>query len=100
MTETTTTVSDKHHQPNYAAVFWSLFFLTMFEIAAANLPFTKIFIILILLALAIVKAGLVALFYMHLKYEKYVIYVIVIFPLILAVILTVSVLLDKVQVFN
>jgi len=45
--------------------------------------------------LALVKASLVALFYMHLKFEKYIFYIIVLFPLLLAVILTVMVLADK-----
>ena len=84
-----------HKQPNYKAVFWSLFFLTIFEITTANLPLAKPIIVLSLVSLAIVKASLVALFYMHLKFEKYVIYFIVLFPLFLAIILTVLVLCDK-----
>lgn len=84
-----------HPQPNYAAVFWSLFVLTILEIGAANLPIPKWGIVVALVSLALVKAGLVALFYMHLKFEKFVIYLIVIIPIILAVILTVLVLLDK-----
>ena len=89
-TETTT-----HKQPNYAAVFWSLLILTIFEIITANLPLPKFPVVLLLVSLAIVKASLVALFYMHLKFEKYVIYIIALFPIFLAVILTVMVLSDK-----
>ena len=84
-----------HKQPNYAAVFWSLLILTIFEIIAANSPFPKFAVVLLLVFLAIVKAALVALFYMHLKFEKYIIYIIVFFPIFLAVILTVMVLSDR-----
>ena len=89
-----------HPQPNYKAVFWSLFFLTILEITVARSPLAKIIIVLGLVFLAIVKASLVALFYMHLKFEKFVIYLIVAFPLFLAVILTVLVLLDKPQILK
>ncbi len=85
-----------HKQPNYAAVFWSLFILTLFEIFVANLhALGKVTIVLLLVFLALIKAALVALFYMHLKFEKLIIYLTVIFPIFLAVILTVLVLLDK-----
>ena len=89
-----------HKQPNYAGVFWSLFVLTIFEIIVANLhQFTKMIIVVSLISLAVVKASLVALFYMHLKFEKFIIYLIVIFPIFLAAVLTVLVLLDKVRVY-
>ena len=84
-----------HKQPNYAGVFWSLLILTFCEIGVANLHYAKPLIVVTLVFLAVIKASLVALFYMHLKFEKYVIYVIVLFPLFLAVILTVMVLSDK-----
>ncbi len=84
-----------HKQPNYAAVFWSLFILTILEIFTAQLPVAKIIIMLLLIFLAIVKAALVALYYMHLKFEKLIIYFIVVFPLFLACILTILVLFDK-----
>ena len=89
-----------HKPPNYAAVFWSLFFLTICELIVANLHFlAKIIIVLSLLTLAVVKAALVALFYMHLKFEKYIIYLIVAFPLFLAAALTILTLLDKGHIY-
>ena len=83
-----------HKQPNYAAVFWTLFILTIFEIITANLPIRKLFIVVTLVLVAVVKAALVALFYMHLKFEKQLIYVIVLFPITLAIALVVMVLTD------
>lgn len=90
-----TTAETTHKQPNYAAIFWALLILTLFEIATANMPFPKAAVVLGLVFLAMIKASLVALFYMHLKFEKLIIYFIVAFPLFLAVILTVMILADK-----
>ena len=84
-----------HSKPNYGRVFWSLLFLTIFEIVTANSPFPKFAIVLLLVFLALMKASLVALFYMHLKFEKFVFYLIVLFQLLLAVTLTVIMLSDK-----
>ena len=85
-----------HKQPNYAAVFWALLILTICEIITANLHMVaKPIIVVSLVFLAIVKASLVALFYMHLKFEKYIIYFIAIFPLFLAAFLVLMVLADK-----
>ena len=89
-----------HPQPNYKAVFWSLFILTIMEITVAKSPLAKVLIVVLLIFLAIVKAALVALFYMHLKFKKLIIYLIVAFPLFLAAILTVLVLLDKPQILK
>lgn len=85
------------HKPvNYGAIFWALLVLTILEIIVANLHmFGKPVIVVGLIFLAIVKASLVALFYMHLKFEKFIIYFIAIFPLFLAAILTLMVLADK-----
>ena len=85
----------EHKQPNYAGVFWSLFVLTILEIVAANAPIAKTFSVIALVTLAVMKASLVALFYMHLKFEKQLFYMIVFFPLLLAFILTLMVLADK-----
>ena len=57
-----------HKRPNYVGVFWSLLILTVCEIAMANMPFAKVIVVLSLVFLAIIKASLVALFYMHLKF--------------------------------
>jgi len=84
-----------HKRPNYAAIFWALLILTIFEIIVANLPAAKPFAVAGLVLLAMIKASLVALFYMHLKFEKFVIYLIVIFPLFLAAVLTLMILADR-----
>ena len=84
-----------HKAVNYGAIFWALLVLTICEIIVANLRvFAKPIIVIGLVLLAIIKAALVALFYMHLRFEKLLIYIIVLFPLFLAAVLTLMVLSD------
>jgi len=54
-------------RPNYVGVFGVLAVLTAIELGVTYLPVPKI---LILIPLAILKAALVALFYMHLKIDR------------------------------
>ena len=58
------------HSRPYGRIFLSLFVLTVFEIFVANLHFARPLIIVTLVFLAFVKAALVAMFYMHLRFEK------------------------------
>jgi cytochrome c oxidase subunit IV len=79
---------------NYMLIWGALFALTVIEVGVAFLAFAKITIILILIALAIWKALLVALYYMHLKYEPRRMWVLAASPLPLAVILVAAVLME------
>ncbi len=63
-------MSGHAHSRPYGRIFLSLFVLTIFEIFIANLHFAKAPIIVTLVFLAFVKAALVAMFYMHLRFEK------------------------------
>jgi cytochrome c oxidase subunit IV len=61
---------NSHKHPNYMAIFWWLFGLTVVEVGFSvffDLP--KVVMILGLLGFAVVKAALVALYFMHLKFE-------------------------------
>ena len=84
----------EHAQPKYSRIFWALLILTVFELIVANLHIQKQITILSLVFLAICKASLVALFYMHLKFEKLLLYIIITVPLILSVVLTLLVMTD------
>jgi len=53
--------------PNYLGVFITLVLLTAIEIGVTYLPVPRI---PILIPLALLKAGLVALFFMHLKFDR------------------------------
>ena len=84
----------EHAPPKYSRIFWALLILTVFELIIANLHFLKTAMVFSLVSLAIIKACLVALFYMHLKFEKLLLYIFMIIPLILSVVLVLLVMLD------
>ncbi len=86
----------EHAQPRYGRIFWALLILTILELFIANLHLAKQLTILTLVFLAVVKAVLVALFYMHLKFEKILLYVIIGIPLVLSFILTLLTMTDAI----
>lgn len=57
----------RHTRPNYLAVFIALAVLTAVEVSVTYLPLPRI---PILVPLALAKATLVALFYMHLRSDR------------------------------
>ena len=79
--------SDSHSEPNYMGVFWWLLFLTILEIIIAVIPngplFSNLLQGFLLITTAVAKAALVALYFMHLKYEKRILGAIAFSPLIL-----------------
>jgi cytochrome c oxidase subunit 4 len=80
-----------HPHPNYIAIFFYLAALTAVELGIAFLPWPKSVLIALLLFLAVWKALLVALYYMHLRFEPNRIRILAIAPLPLAVILVLAV---------
>jgi caa(3)-type oxidase subunit IV len=63
--------TQEHPAPNYMSVFWWLLFWTIAEIAWALLPHhTKLALASGLVVCAVIKAVLVALYFMHLKWER------------------------------
>jgi cytochrome c oxidase subunit IV len=87
---TTTT----HDEPNYMGVFWWLLILTIIEIAVIYLPITKLAIAIMLIVLAVTKAALVALYFMHLKFERTTLGLVALSPFILCVFLILMLLPD------
>lgn len=86
----------EHKAPNYYLIWLILFVLTLAEVGVAfvsSMP--KQVLILVLLAMAIWKAVLVAMYYMHLKFEPRTLWVMVLAPFPLAVILIVIVLSER-----
>jgi cytochrome c oxidase subunit 4 len=83
-----------HAHPNYLGVFLALALLTGVELGVAFLPWPKMVLILLLLGLAVWKALLVALYFMHLRFEPNRVRILAIAPLPLAVILIVAVLME------
>lgn len=82
--------------PNYIGVFIGLAVLTAIELAVAFLPWPKRTIILLLIFFAVWKALMVALYFMHLRFEGNRLRFLVIAPLPLAVILVATVITEYV----
>ena len=96
MTSTTPTTTG-HKRPNYILIWLYLFVLTVVEVSAAFLShIPKKWLILILLFFAVWKALLVALFFMHLKFERWRLRIIFMIPLPLAAILVTAAIMEKV----
>jgi cytochrome c oxidase subunit 4 len=74
-------------QRTYIGVFGALAILTALEVVVTYLPLPRI---PVLVPLALIKAGLVALFYMHLKYDRRVFAAVFAMGLLLGLILTLT----------
>lgn len=83
-----------HTEPNYIGVFWWLLALTILEIAVIYMPFARIMIVILLVGLALSKAALVGLYFMHLKFERLTLGIIALTPLILCIFLILMLLPD------
>ena len=79
----------------YLKVFVGLAVLTAVEVGIALFAFNPTLRIIILLGLAAAKAGLVALYYMHLKYDDRILSIISGFPLLLVVIMLIIFMFDQ-----
>lgn len=85
-----------HAEPNYWGVWLALLILTIIELAVARAPVPKFIMVFSLCALALTKAALVAAYFMHLKFEKYALVLIVLSPLLLSAILYVGLVPDAI----
>ena len=76
-----------NHTKTYLKIFAALFVLTVIEVglSQSGMPHTPMVVLLI--AFALVKAGLVAVYFMHLKYDSKFLSVIAYAPLVVASIL-------------
>jgi len=81
-----------HKHPNYIAVWAALAVLTVVEVAIVYFRLERKLLIPLLIFLALWKALLVALYFMHLKFEPRRLLAVVLAPLPLAVILVMLVL--------
>jgi len=76
----------EQNRPNYFGIWMALLGLVAISIAA-SIVLPKSLALLLIFAVAIAKALLVALNYMHLKYEKLLLYIIAIVPVVIVIIL-------------
>src|SRR5687768_16221818 len=92
------TVPEPHHKVNYLAIFGLLVVLTIVTVAVAFLDIkSEVAKVLLALAIASIKATAVALYFMHLKFEGKLIYLILFVPLALCVLLVVALIPDVVH---
>lgn len=87
-------MAEEHAAPNYWMIWLYLFILTVIEIAVIYMPVAKLIIAILLVGLALSKAALVALYFMHLRFERVTLGVIALTPLILCVFLILMLLPD------
>lgn len=83
-----------HSEPRYFLIWFILLALTVGEVGYAFLDLPKIWLAVGLIIMAIWKALLVALYYMHLRYEPRRLWVLAASPLPLAVIMVLAVITE------
>jgi caa(3)-type oxidase subunit IV len=83
-----------HSHPNYILIFVFLAVLTAVELSVAFLPWPKHLIVIILVGMAFWKAGLVGLYYMHLRFEPNRLRILAIAPLPLFAVLVLAVITE------
>ncbi|MGZ8426954.1 MAG: cytochrome C oxidase subunit IV family protein [Candidatus Binatia bacterium] len=86
--------STAHAHPNYIKIFIILSVLTAVEIGVTFLGLPRTLLVALLVGLAVWKAALVALHFMHLKIEKKTLTIVAIIPFILCVFLSLMLLPD------
>jgi cytochrome c oxidase subunit IV len=84
----------EHKHPNYMAIFYYLAILTAVELAIIFMPIPKVLIAIGLCVLAVWKATLVAMYFMHLKLETRTLGLIAVTPLAIATLLVFVLLPD------
>ncbi|MGH7820622.1 MAG: cytochrome C oxidase subunit IV family protein [Candidatus Binatia bacterium] len=87
--------SDAHSEPNYMAIFWWLLALTIAEVTVTYTPLGKMVMGFLLISMALSKAALVAMFFMHLRFERVTLGMIAVTPLVLCVFLLFMLLPDS-----
>ena len=86
--------SSAHSTANYLRIFYILLALTVVEVAIVYLHLPKILLVALLIVLAVWKAALVALHFMHLKFEKRTLMIIALSPFVLCVFLILMLMPD------
>ena len=87
-------MAEEHKGPSYMAIFWYLAILTVIELIVIYLPLAKFTIGVLLCALALGKAAMVAMYFMHLRFETRTLGWIAVTPLAIATLLVFVLLPD------
>ena len=83
-----------HTHPNYMGIFWVLLVLTVVEVGLTFLGLPKMLLGFLLVILAVWKAALVAMYFMHLKFEPKTLAMIAIVPFVLCLFMILMLLPD------
>jgi cytochrome c oxidase subunit 4 len=86
--------STAHSTAQYIKIFYILLALTVVEVAIVYMGLPKFLLIGLLIILAVWKAALVAMHFMHLKFEKKFLSIVAIIPFVLCVFLILMLLPD------
>ena len=93
-----TSETHENHQVNYMAIFWWLLALTILEVIAgspaAGPKYPQALKAVFLVGMAAVKAALVALYFMHLRFDRKALSFIAFIPLVLCIFVVLVVLPD------
>ncbi len=85
----------EHPHPPYILIWVVLLVLTLAEVGMSlYIPLPKVWLAVGLILMAVWKAALVAMYYMHLRYEPARLWILAISPLPLAVILVLAVITE------
>ncbi|WP_419941728.1 cytochrome C oxidase subunit IV family protein [Candidatus Palauibacter sp.] len=85
-----------HEHPRYMLIWLYLFILTVLEVFVAFLGISKWMIVVSLLIMAVWKALLVALYYMHLKFEPNRLRLVALAPLPAVAIMIIAIMMEYV----
>ena len=87
-------MADTHPSTNYWMIWLYLFILTVIELGVIHLPLAKVAIVALQIFLACYKALLVAMYFMHLKFEPQTLGIIALTPFILCLFLILMLIPD------
>ena len=90
----TSAAHSAHSTAAYIKIFWILLVLTIVEVAIVYLGLPKMLLIALLVIFAVWKASLVAMHFMHLKFEKKTLTIVAIIPFVLCLFLILMLLPD------
>ena len=85
---------EEHAEPRYVLIWVVLLVLTLAEVGYAFMDLPKIWLAIGLIIMALWKALLVAMYYMHLRYEPRRLWVLAVSPFPLAVIMVLAVITE------
>ena len=87
-------IATSHKHPDYMKIFWALAILTVVELAVIFMGLPKLVVGAALVVLAVWKAALVAMYFMHLRFETKTLGWIAVTPLAIATLLVFLLLPD------